>query len=222
MPNENGFDLSEMMNLIDVSSKIGKSEIGKNLITKTHSDFTGVRIIHDPTGDDWLTEGSKNNYVRGPYFLDTFNLANVVSNKEKSIKDMTQMLAPLEPKNSAFFNVDAVEQVADTYLHVDPRDLNADLGVQFKIRQMVEQNIIDDNTFVVLSHGHFLAGIDELTKTITADNKYMFDTTIYFPLVNTFESKIATKSQLQLWSEDIGKTKEAYKISGKEGTGGWL
>jgi hypothetical protein len=53
--------------------------------------------------------------------------------------------------------------------------------------------------------------ISRINNAVTPDNKYMFDTTAYFPRgnwqVDSFQAQIAAQEQWQLWSEEIIKAK---------------
>jgi hypothetical protein len=190
-----------------------RTEAKHHLPTKTHPDFPDQPIMYDQTGKAWLDlGGSYPSYVYGPYFLDKFKLADVVTNKEKSLDTMLDTMQPLQEENKRFFNASALEGISDTTLDMSPRNVNADLGCQERIRLMKEKGIIDEHTFVLLSHGHMVAGLAELTKMTTTDNKYMFDTTLYFPrggwLPGIGEANDVVKEGLQLWSEEIKKAKE--------------
>jgi len=191
-----------------------RKDVEEKLPKKTHPDFPNSQILHDQTGASWLDAGSNFNYVYGPFHLENFRLSDVVTNREKPLRDTIKAFEPLREQNRRFFDASAFENVSDISLSINPKNVNADLGTQERMKLMVERGVIDEHTFVILSHGHFAAGLAELSAATTPDNRYMFDTAMYFPRgqwspENNNPESVA-KQELQLWSEVAAKAKREH------------
>lgn len=92
------------------------------------------------------------------------------------------------------------EQILQAKAFEMPRDfvgtanMNADLGVQYTLREILRQEVLVTRTpaggekpaFVLVSHGHCMAALIELARMTTVDPRgqtsYLFDVSVYLPM----------------------------------------
>jgi len=176
---------------------------------KTHPYFKSYE--HDPDGSEWYNSPNVLNYIFGPDLLPGFDPKNFVSNPNKSIEEIIASMQPLNSDHQRFSDLSAIEGAESKPLDINARNVNADLGLQRQIRKMIETGVIGKHTFVILSHGHFLAGMAELAKP-NRDGEYIFDPSIYFPKgnwsTNSSDARNAIRQQFQLWAETIKRARE--------------
>jgi hypothetical protein len=104
---------------------------------------------------------------------------------------------------------------------------NADLGLQHTLRTHLRADILvtrDGNqeehpAFVILSHGHAIAGLAELAR-MTTTNRHgavtaLFDTSVYMPLAGwsaTMVHALAPGRQAQEWGDTIERARMEFAL----------
>jgi len=179
----------------------------------------------DPDGSRWLKWGRSFAYVHGPDLLKGFNVKKVVSNPQQPVQKLIEMVQPLSPEMKRFSNLEAIQGLQRSKLELSPKNVNADLQLQKRLRRMVEKEIIGPRSFVLVTHGHFVAGIAGLAGfTSKGGEQYLFDTAIYFPRgewpVRSASAQNAADLQLQLWAESIQRARQEHQDKKRKAAGG--
>ena len=167
-------------------------------------------------------------------FLTGFDPKNLKVNKNISPADLAAKFRPLD--SSLPFDAEQILKAQDFAIEKDSTaatNMNADLGVRQTLSKVLRHSVItkdvdgkEQPSFVMISSGHAMAGLAELTKmTRTVDGKkeYLFDTSIYMPMGGwsnkTARVNVASKAG-NLWANEIEETKDSYKANAVKSAGG--
>ncbi len=187
------------------------------VITKFHPELGSYR--HDLTGEQWLTIGGSADYVYGPDYLREFSVKGTITNPRKKTEEMIQLLMPSDPVAKRFLDHSAIQNIKTSKLEVEARNLNVDLQLQKRIEQMLSEGFIDEETFVIISHGHFIAGAVPFVKAKDKGGNYRFDVAIHFPKgrwpSDFNRAKVALNQQYQVWSEAFEERRKVEQQSAK-------
>jgi hypothetical protein len=131
-------------------------------------------------------------------------------------KELAAQLIPLNSEVQRFHNPEQIDTIPsiDSSIASMELNLNADLGLQYKLRQMRENGIIVDRkedgkeqpNFVIISHGHSIPGVTEMAKMRTQDGKYLFDVAVCMPLGTWRAGASRTgpmTTEAQLWGDEL-------------------
>lgn len=118
------------------------------------------------------------------------------------------------------------EQILQAKAFEMPRDfvgtvnMNADLGVQYTLREVLRREVLVTRTpagdekpaFVMVSHGHCMAALVELAKMTTADHRgqtsYLFDVSVYLPMggwTPEGDKVTLTADGGQIWGDELDR-----------------
>jgi len=211
-------------------SRSAIAEITRSNVNFDSSDRTsGVKVSGHPYyGTIQLGSGNTTN------FLDNFDPATLKINNNISAEALAENFRPLDP--SIPFNAEQILKAQDFTMEKDSTaatNMNADLGVRHTLSKVLRHSVItkdvngkEQPSFVMISSGHAMAGLAELTKmtrTVNGKKEYLFDTSMYMPMGDWSNktSRINVASKLgNIWANEIGETKSSYKAEGLKSAGG--
>jgi hypothetical protein len=171
--------------------------------------------ISQPTNHNFQSNDTKN-------FVTGFDVANSILPIETTPEEVAKLFQPstpeipFEPKQLL---------LAKKLYKLNTVNLNADLGFQYTLREILRKEILiskdsegqEQPNFIILSHGHPLAGLAELAKMTTTTNdgqkKYLFDISIYLPsgAWNEKANRLgAINDHALIWGKSIRDTKSKY------------
>ncbi|MBI3999554.1 MAG: hypothetical protein HY351_02975, partial [Candidatus Omnitrophica bacterium] len=184
---------------------------------KHHPEFG--EYDHDETGKRWMADGADFKYVYGPDYVTNFKLSDALKDPQKTPSRMISTLEPINSDMKRFSNQNAVLGFSKSELGVITQNVNVDLQMQGRIQQILDEKFIDDETFVIITHGHFIAGAVPFAKATDETDQFRFDVAVYFPNGQWPEmsnnGKTALDIQYQLWSEDFERVKAVRKETGQ-------
>lgn len=162
-------------------------------------------------------------FAEGPYWLEKFDPRELNSLKNPTGEKLASQLLPINNEINQYYNAEQVSSIKKPNLDIAiaPYNTNADLGLQYKLRQMRSHGIISKKEgenekpeFIILSHGHAIAGLVELSKMRTDNGDYLFDVAPHMPLGTWTSNANRAKgmaSQANLWGSELEKTKNDNK-----------
>jgi len=164
-----------------------------------------------------------NKFAEGPYWLEKFDPRELNSVKNPTGEKLANQLLPINNETNQYYNAEQISSIREPKLDIAiaPYNTNADLGLQYKLRQMRSHGIISKKegmnekpSFIILSHGHAIAGLTELSKMRTDNGDYLFDVAPYMPLGTWTSNADRAKgmaSQANLWGSELEKQKNENK-----------
>ena len=188
-----------------------------------HPYYGKLKVVDFPINKDEIAAGD--------YWLDGFDPTKINTTQQSSGEKLVRQLESMHAEIRCFHDPEQIKRVTsvDNRVAMLPLNINSDLGLRFKLRQMHKNDILstlDENgneipNFVILTHGHPIAGLVELAKMKTSDDKVLFDTAVYMPSNGWTESAnraLHMSSQAQMWGDELERVKG--ENTGKEWAGG--
>ncbi|MGZ3773479.1 MAG: hypothetical protein ACXVCN_07190 [Bdellovibrio sp.] len=160
-------------------------------------------------------------------FLTNFDPTKLYKPPMNTPESLSTLFKPIA--NDIPFNADQIRHGNDYSMPNDfygALNMNADLGLQYTLGHILRGKVITYNdekgfevpTFIILSSGHSIAGLEELSKMTRLDSsgktQCLFDTSVYFPMGSwSFKANrlsVATQGAT-IWGGEIYRNKKFCK-----------